>query len=136
MTEADVIRIMRQHLEGLFPKTCPKCHHVFATLREYLLTTTHLGPAMPYDPEAGNWIPYQPLGLMTYANCACGNTLTLSSKGLPLIPYWRLLRWARQETKQRGLSPQALLNYLRDEICKQVLAKPDGDDGPVFFPPA
>jgi hypothetical protein len=25
MTEADVIRIMREHLERLFPKICPNC---------------------------------------------------------------------------------------------------------------
>ena len=73
MTEAEVVRIMREHLEGLFPKVCATCYRRFATLREYLLTTTHLGPAIPYDVELGDWKPLRPLGTMTYANCPCGS---------------------------------------------------------------
>jgi len=124
MTEAEVVHVMREHLEGLFPKSCSKCQRQFATLREYLQTTTHLGPAIPYDAEVGDWQPISPRGTLTYANCPCGNTLALSSSGIPLSQLWRLLDWARQETQKRGMSPQELLNYLRDEICKQVLASP------------
>ena len=58
------------------------------------------------------------------ANCPCGTTMALSSEGMPLAQLWPLLAWARVETKRRGLSPQELLNYLRAEICKQVLAAP------------
>ena len=124
MTEADVVRIMRAHLEGLFPKVCPSCHRRFATLREYVLTTEHLGPAMPYDAELGDWAPLRQTGTLTYSNCPCGTTLALSSHGMSIYQLWPLLHWARLETKRRGLSPQELLNYLRDEICKQVLAEP------------
>lgn len=127
MTEADVIRAMREHLEGLFPKDCPNCNRRFATLREYLLVTKHLGPPMPYDAEFGDWNPLRPVGTVTLANCPCGTTLTLSSEGMPLVQLWRLLNWARIETKRRGLSPRELLGYLRDEICKQVLAEPAGE---------
>ncbi len=128
MTEAEVIRIMREHLEGQFPKTCPNCHRRFATLREYLLTTRHLGPAMPYDADMGHWSPLHPVGTVTFANCPCGNTLALSSTGMPLARLWLLLRWARRETQRRGQTPQELLNYLRDEICRQVLAAPSQED--------
>ena len=124
MTEAEVVRIMREHLEGLFPKVCPSCRRSFATLREYLLTTIHVGPAMSYDAELGDWNPLRPMGTMTYANCSCGTTLALTSQGMPLSQLWRLLNWARHETKRRGQSPQDLLSYLRDEICKRVLAAP------------
>lgn len=123
MTEAEVIRAMREHLEGLFPKTCPNCQRVFATLREYLQVTKHQGPPMPYDAQAGDWQPLKPVGTMTFANCPCGNTLALSSHGMPLLQLWRLLKWARAETARRGMGPQELLSYLRDEICKQVLAE-------------
>jgi putative acetyltransferase len=121
MTEAEVVRQMREHLERLFPRVCSKCNRRFGTLREYLLTTEHAGSAMPYDPLLGEWRPLKPVGIMTYANCPCGSTLTLSSKGMPLPRLWSLLTWARGETKKRGLSPRELLNYLREEICKQVL---------------
>jgi hypothetical protein len=125
MTEAEVVRAMREHLEGLFPKTCPNCRRKFATLREYLQLTRHLGAPMPYDAELGDWQPRAPIGTTTYANCPCGNTLMLSSEGMPLLQLWRLLAWARTETQRRGMSPQELLNYLRKVICQQVLAEPE-----------
>jgi hypothetical protein len=124
MTEAEVITQMREHLEGQFPKECPTCQRRFATLREYLLTTKHLGPAMPYDAHLDDWTPLKPLGTMTYANCPCGSTLSLSSEGMPLTRLWSLLSWARAETKRRGLTPEEVLNYLRDEISRLVLAEP------------
>jgi hypothetical protein len=123
MTEAEVIRIMRQHLEGQFPKTCPNCETVYPTLKNYLQNTNILGSAISYDAEFRNWKPTQPLGTLTYANCRCGGTMSLSSEGLPLWRLWRLLNWARIETKKREMAPNDLLNYLRDEICKQVLGE-------------
>lgn len=122
MTEAQVIRHMRQHLEGLFPKPCLNCKRVFGTLREYLLDTEHLGPAIPYDPENGDWRPVKPMGVFTFATCPCGTTLALSSEGMRLPLLWSLLGWARVETIRRRQTPQELLNYLREEICKEVLA--------------
>jgi hypothetical protein len=125
MTEAEVIRIMRAHLEGLFPKVCPNCNRRFATLREYLQVTRHVGPAMPYDAELDDWNPMQPVGTVTLANCPCGNTLSLSSDGMALLQLWSLLNWARRETKRRRMSPRELLNHLRAEISRQVLADPE-----------
>ena len=80
---------------------------------------------MRYDADASDWNPLQPIGTMTFANCRCGSTLVLSSKGMPPLQLWSLLNWARVETRRRGITPQELLNYLRDEICKQVLAEPE-----------
>lgn len=122
MTESEVVKAMRQHLERQFPKVCPNCNRAFPTLREYLLVTEHAGSAVPYDAEFGDWRPTEPIGLVTYANCPCGSTLALTSAGMPLGRLWPLLNWARIETKKRGMTPRELLNYLREEICKQVLA--------------
>jgi hypothetical protein len=127
MTEPDVIRAMRGHLEGQFPKTCPNCQRPFATLRDYLANTTHQGPPIPYDAQAGDWQPLKPVGTVTFANCPCGSTLALSSQGMPLPQLWRLLNWGRTESERRGISPQALLADLREKICKQVLAEPAGE---------
>jgi len=121
MTEAQVIAAMREHLERQFPKVCPTCNRTFATLREYLEITTHQGTAMPYDADAGDWNPLKPMGTATYSNCRCGSTLALTSDGMPLLKLWPLLNWARIETQKRGMTPQELLNYLRDQIEKQVL---------------
>jgi hypothetical protein len=124
VTEAEVVRIMREHLEGQFPKVCLHCNRQFVTFRDYPLATEHLGEPIPYDAEMGNWNPLRPLGTLAFANCPCGTTLALTSEGMPLPTLWSLLNWAKGETKRRRMSPRELLTYLRDEICKQVLAGP------------
>ncbi len=125
MSEAEVVEAMRRHLEGQFPLTCPFCQHRYATLRDYLQNTKHQGDAIPYDAELGRWRPLRPIGTVTLANCPCGNTLGLTSEGMPLLQLWKLLHWARNETKKRQQTPRELLNYLREVICTQVLAKPE-----------
>ena len=128
MTDAEVIRIMREHLEGLFPMNCPNCDRCFATLREYILTTQRLGPMMSYDAELGNWNTLQPIGVAALSNCPCGNTLALNTEGIPLPRRLLLLDWIRSEMQRRGLSSQELLEYLRDETRKQILAEPSPKD--------
>ena len=124
MSEAEVVAAMRKHLEGLFPLVCPLCQHRYATLREYLQNTELHGDAIPFDAEMGNWQPLRPVGTVTLANCRCGNTLGLSSEGMPLPQLWHLLNWARVETQKRQQTPRELLNHLREEIHNQVLAEP------------
>jgi hypothetical protein len=125
MTEAEVIRTIRGHLEGQFPKVCSACKRSFLTFREFLLITTPVGSTISFDAELGNWEPAQPLGTATFVNCPCGSTLCLTSEGMPLRRLLPLMNWARVETKRRGQTVQDLLNYLREEIRKQVLAAPD-----------
>jgi hypothetical protein len=125
MTDAEAIRIMREHVEGLFPKECPNCRRRFATLHEYVLATKPLGATISYDAEVGDWNPNEPVGTTAMANCPCGTTLTLTSEGISLMKMWRLLNWARVETKRRGLSQAELLSYVREEIRKQVLSEPE-----------
>jgi hypothetical protein len=50
--------------------------------------------------------------------------MTLSSEGMPLHQLWPLMDWARAETQRRGQTVEELLNYLREEIRKQVLGAP------------
>jgi hypothetical protein len=125
MNEAEVVTAMRRHLESQFPVACPLCQRVFHDLREYLLNTEHQGDAVPYDAEMGNWRPLRPVGTVTLSNCRCGNTLALTSEGMPLVKLWSLLNWARIETKKRKITPRELLNHLRELICTQVLGEPE-----------
>ena len=124
MTEAEVIKTVREHLERQFPKVCATCERIYPTLGDYLRDTRHMGPIMPYDMEIGNWKPVKPVGTVSYSNCSCGSTLALSSHGISLLRHWSLLYWARIEIHKRGITPQELLQYVREEICKQVFAEP------------
>lgn len=125
MTQAEVVTAMRQHLEALFPLDCPLCQRHYPNFRNYLQNTEHQGDAIPYDAELGRWQPLRPVGTVTLANCRCGNTLVLSSEGMPLVQLWSLLNWALIETQKRQQTPRELLNYLREVLCAQVLAEPD-----------
>lgn len=124
MTETEVVRIIRAHLESQFPKVCTNCKVYFATFRDFLLATNPLGSTISYDAELGDWNPTDPAETVTFANCQCGNTLALTSAGMPLLRLWSLMNWARIETKKRNQTLKELLNHLRDEINQQVLKTP------------
>lgn len=125
VTDAEAVKIMRAHLEGLFPKICPTCQRCFTTLRDYVLHTERVGTTVSFDAEMGQWDTKNPIGTVAHANCPCGTTLALTSEGIPLDQMKRLLDWARTETHRRGLSLQQLLDLARDEIRRQVLTEPD-----------
>src|SRR5262245_1482610 len=121
MNEAEVVAIVRGHVERKFPMACSACGHWFASLREYLEYTTHLGNPISFDAELGNWRPWRPIGTLSFANCRCGTTLSLSSEGMGLLTMWRLLRWARKESSRRGIAVGDLLEVIRRKIDEQVL---------------
>jgi hypothetical protein len=111
MTDAEAIQMLRVYHEGLFPKVCNNCGHVYATLRDYILTTDRLGSATSYDAEMGrfNVGPAQQLGGMVMGNCACGSTLALSTKHMPNAQMRRLLDWLVMEMKRRNQGQQELM---------------------------
>jgi hypothetical protein len=51
MNEAEVIRTIREHLKGQFPKVCLVCKRSYANFREFLLITTSTGSTLSYDAE-------------------------------------------------------------------------------------
>ncbi len=119
MTEDDAVRIVRSYIEGLFPKVCAKCGRQFASLREYLRSTTHLGSPAFYD-SARN-ATENPLGPIAHATCVCGNTLTIGSEGLPKAQLVELIAWARADAQRRSIDINQLLRAFRDRIDADVL---------------
>jgi hypothetical protein len=67
----------------------------------------------------------EPIGTMICANCNCGNTITLTLKGMPLPQLWLLLAWVRSESQKPNMDAQATLDYLGSEIRKQVFSEYD-----------
>lgn len=125
MNENTVVEILRSFIDKQFPKVCPNCDRRFSTLKEYLQETTHLGKPISYDADMGEWQPEKPLGTLSFSNCPCGNTLVISSEGMGLITMWRLLIWAKRETRIRGISTEDLLAHIREKIDKQALHEED-----------
>ncbi len=59
---------------------------------------------------------------MAMANCVCGTTMVLSSNGMAPEQARVILGWIKSEMAQRSMKPDQLLDHLRDEVRKQVLA--------------
>jgi hypothetical protein len=121
VNDDQIIRMVREHFEGLFPKVCQKCGRRFETLWEYILNTKPIGEIMAYDAESGEWETAQPLGGMALSNCSCGTTLSLTTETMPLSQIHLVLKWIRAETERRGLSVKDLMGYVREEVRRQVL---------------
>jgi len=120
LDRSEVVRIIGAHLEALFPRNCPKCGTRFADLADYLRVTKHLGEPVTFDDVQD--LPTSPLGTMSLANCSCGTTLSLGSKGMPAETLLQLMRWARDEAGRRGITIGRLLAEVRDEIDRVTLA--------------
>jgi len=124
MPDAHVIKIARDHIHGLFPQTCPRCHRVFVSFKDFLVNTSPVGEVRSWDADMEDWQPKEPLGIMAHANCQCGTTLGLSSEGMPLLQLWRMMFWVRFESFRRGVTPSVVLTALRDKIVALELAEP------------
>jgi hypothetical protein len=122
MTEADVIQVIYEHVAGLFPKTCQGCGKVFPNYRNYLLNTEHAGIPLSYDIQLNNWQPDNSSGNVALANCRCGSTLAISSKGMPLSRIWEILYWVRMESRRRGVKADVIICYIRDVVEKKALS--------------
>jgi len=116
MNEDEVIRVLHEHFENLFPKICPNCNHCFRSLREYIRITRRLAPAISFDAELNNWDTTLPIGSMALAACACGTTLALSTMSMELPLRLELLNWLKNETRRRGVTSSELLEYLRERV--------------------
>ena len=120
MTESEAVDLIKAYIESQFPKSC-KCGRHFNSLRDYLQSTTHLGSPVSYDAAQGNWLPRNPIGTISLANCACGSTIGISTYKMGLLLMWRLMRWAKRETKKRNITTSELLTHLRTQIDQRVL---------------
>ena len=126
MNENDVIDILIKSISKQFPKNCTCCKKQYKSLKQYIKETDRIGKPVSYDAERDNWLPIKPLGTVAMANCSCGTTLAVSSKGIGIFAMWRLLRWAKKETKKREISPSDLLDEIRTKLGKRVFAnKPE-----------
>lgn len=122
MTDEEVIETVRRFAERQFPRGCSGCGRTFPTLAHFLRETEHLGDPVSYDAEMGTWKPPKPWGTMTYANCRCGSTISVGSRGMGVATIWRLMGWLRRKRKETGKANGEILRDLRAAIDERVLA--------------
>ena len=125
MDQNDVVETIRAFIATQFPRDCRNCGKRYDSLGDYLRNTTHVGQPVSYDAEAGDWRPEEPLGTISAANCSCGSTLVIGSRDMDRSTLWRLMAWARETCKTRGIDMGALLADIRDEIDRRTLRDED-----------
>ena len=121
MKETDVIEIIRDHLSKKFPKECTCCGKLYKSFADFIRDTTYVGKPISHDADQKDWQPVSPIGTIGMAECSCGTCLSISSGGMKLTTLWRLMNWARHETKKRGITSDELLADLRSKIDRSVL---------------
>lgn len=129
LSDKEAVHVIWSHVAGHFPKVCASCGQRYASLKEYLEATSHVGPPISYDEEMGYKVPKEGYGTVSLANCPCGTTISISSRGIGLGNMWRLLRWARAKSKERRISVTRVLEEVRQEIDRRALAgeKPEAE---------
>ncbi len=127
LNEEKVAAIIKEHLEGKFPKTCSCCGRVFPTMEEYLGQTTQVGEPISINASLGAGQPKARLDTMACANCRCGTTISVSSTGMDPSVMLEILTWAQAESSRRGLNVGQLLAKIRAAIDLGVLHKDEGE---------
>jgi len=100
--------------------------HLADFLREHLLLTgTHIGCEHGIcgacTVEIDGEIAADPLGPISFANCPCGTTLTVGSRGMPPSQMVEMLKWAKEESVSRSIGIRDLLLHIRDRIDELTL---------------
>lgn len=122
MTADEAIELTRAHIERQFPRACTRCKRRYATLAQYVQETTHVGEPQSYDAELEQVQVAAPIGTIALANCACGGTMGISSEGMSLLTYWRLMAWGWTECRRRHITFSELLAWVRSEVDRRTLA--------------
>ena len=102
MNKDQAIKIIRKYIESQFPRSCYNCGQTYQNLFEYLIKTKHLGDPIAYDEDELKVDQQNPTGVASYANCACGSTLAITTQSMHLVTYWRLIFWAKIIKVSRG----------------------------------
>jgi len=76
-----------------------------------------------FDADLGEWQPTEPLGILTYATCPCGNTLALGTDTMAQAKRLAILEWVRRECEERGVRPSVVLDDLRAVLRLKVLGE-------------
>lgn len=121
MNRDQAIKIIRKYIESQFPRSCYNCGQTYQNLFEYLIKTKHLGGPIAYDEDELKVDQQNPTGVASYANCVCGSTLAITTQSMHLVTYWRLIFWAKIESKKQKISVNELLLQIRKTIDDQVL---------------
>jgi hypothetical protein len=121
------VATVRKQVEALFPKTCSKCARVFRTYADYARIVTPIGAPLVLDAKEGEAQTVFAVGM---ANCVCGTTLSIGSKG-PLLPGVSITDWAKVRAAREGITVEQLFMRMRTRLRAEALRAAEAIAHPV-----
>lgn len=99
-----------------FPRDCPKCRRRYDDFEQYIRETEPTGVTMNY--------PFDPMGMISWVRCGCGNVLTLRCEEMTGEDHRRFLQALENEVNAGDLALQGLMSEIRDEVRRLALSHP------------
>lgn len=124
MTEQDVIDIIVNHMENLFPLSCMNCNKLFHSYKDFLLHSERLGPPNAYDEKFHldkRFIVLKPMGPHTDYSCKCGHMIRIGSTGMKKMRLLKIMFWSRNERRKRNISINKLLVEISQKVDEVVM---------------
>jgi hypothetical protein len=112
-----------------FPRPCGTCGTVYPSFRAWIERTVPVGAPMPDDLEDED-----PIGLISFANCPCGSTLSLTCEDPTGAAHRAFNEALRREAAASGRRRGELLTELRETV--RAAARAGGTHGPKLEGPA
>ena len=101
-----------------FPRHCPVCKRHFISFADYTSVTRSVGSPVEFDSA-----PDDPIGVVDFANCPCGTTISVSWEGPPGEERIALRRAIAKDVERLSMTPTAVLLELRAALWQTVVPK-------------
>jgi hypothetical protein len=110
---------MLAHLEQQFPRRCSSCSIRFESLTDYVEITTPLGSPQDFDEGRRASDPGPPLGVICYANCVCGSTISVNCN-IPDPVLEGIRKSIALDARDMGCNPTDLWEELHSRVLELV----------------
>lgn len=99
-----------------FPRACGSCRRPYEDFKAFVRETKPIGEFTIWTDAASD-----PIGMVSWTNCACGSTLILHCEDAVGDMHGRFTRALEAESRASSRTVKDLLLALRSEIRRRVL---------------
>lgn len=102
-----------------FPRACGSCRRSYGDFKQFVLETKPIGSPTLVEGDA-----IDPIGMVSWTNCACKSTLVLFCADSKGDMHGRFMRALETESAVSGRSVRELALSIREEVRRRVLNEP------------
>ena len=98
-----------------FPRSCNSCKRLYPDFRRFILETKPIG-----TPTVALEMPVDPFGMISWSNCACGNTMILMCQDVSHAMHDRFAQTLKAVSQESGRPVDELLKDIREEVRRRA----------------